>query len=539
MAEDGDDAGTGLAADAPGLDEGTQLAWPMLLRQRVVTRMEASAHYPWLVLAVVLFGLFAVGSTITILAIAVPTIADDLGSDVNTISWVTTGPILAFAVFGPLGGKLADLRGVRRAYLVSLAGAMAFAAATAAAPTATALIAFRAAGAAIGAATGPASLAIINRTFPGPRRAQALGYWAMVAAGGPVIGALVGAPVIESIGWRWIFVAQVPLMALCLVVAYAVLPHLPASGDRDGRRARVDGWGAATLGLGCVSLLLAVNRGPVAGWSSPLVVGGAVTAVAMLVAFVLVERQVEQPLLPLAYTRRSNFSFPILAQFCMNFAYMGAFAVTPLLLQEELGRSAVDATWLSIPRPLVFAVAGPVAGYLTIRVGERRAAVFGAASIVLSMLALSRVDAASSDAFIVLAVALSGLGMGSASPAMSTAIAGAVDEHDLGIAGAFQQMVNQVGVAIGIQVMLAVQTARASSVGGVAAYSASFLVAAGVAALGVVLAAGVRSTLHRAGEPDGSAGAGDRAGRDEGAARGGAPGPDGPADADLLPIATR
>ena len=122
---------------------------------------------------------------------------------------------------------------------------------------------------------------------------------------------------------------------------------------------------------------------------------------------------------------------------------------------------------------------------------------FGATSITLSMLALSQVDAASRDLFIVFAVALSGLGMGSASPAMSTAIASSVDEHDLGIAGAFQQMVNQVGVAIGIQVMLAVQTARETSVGGVAAYSEAYMVAAFVAAIGV--AARHPGPLHVAG----------------------------------------
>jgi EmrB/QacA subfamily drug resistance transporter len=528
MATDGDDATAGLATDAPGLEEGSTFAWPMLLRRRVIDRMEASEHYPWLVLAVVLFGLFAVGSTITILAIAVPTIAEDLGTDVNTVSWVTTGPILAFAVFGPLGGKLADLRGLRKAYLFSLAGAMVFAGLTALSPTATALIAFRVCGAAIGAATGPASLAIINRTFPPSRRSQALGYWAMVAAGGPVIGALIGAPIIEAYGWRWIFIAQVPVMALCLAVAFAVLPHLPTATELGGKRSRLDGWGAATLGLGCVSLLLAVNRGAVNGWDSPAVIIGALVAIAMFGAFVAVERRVEHPLLPLAYTRQPNFSFPIAAQFCMNFAYMGAFAITPLLLQEEFNRTAVEATWLSIPRPLVFAIAGPVAGYLTIRVGERRAAVFGATSITLSMLALSQVDAASRDAFIVFAVALSGLGMGSASPAMSTAIASAVDEHDLGIAGAFQQMVNQVGVAIGIQVMLAVQTSRDASVGGVAAYSEAYLVAAGVAAIGILLATRVRSTLH-----------GVAVGRDEGAAHGDAPEAEGSAAADLVPLATR
>lgn len=438
-----------------------------------------------MVLTAVLLGLFAVGSTVTILAISVPTIAADLGSDDNTVSWVTTGPILAFAVFGPVAGKLADLRGLRRVYLLSLASAAVAAALTAAAPSAVTLIAARVLGAGVGAATGPASLAIINRVFPRMQRSQALGYWSMVAAGAPVIGALVGAPVVEAFGWRWIFVAQAPLMAICCAVGAVLLPDLPVAGDRN---ARLDGWGAGTLGLGCVALLLAVNRAPVWGWSNPAVLGAVVATPAFLAAFVAVERRVPNPLLPLAYLRRRAFTAPLLSQFCSNFAYMGAFAITPLLLQNELGRSATAATWLSIPRPLVFAVAGPVAGYLTARVGSRAAGAFGASAIAASMVALAAVDAGDGDWVIIASVALSGLGMGAASPAMATSIANAVDDADLGIAGATQQMVNQVGVAIGIQVMLAVQTGREQAVGAIPAYGDAYLVGAGVAVLGVLLA---------------------------------------------------
>lgn len=470
---------------------------------RIAGRVEASDRYPWLILGTVLLGLFSVGATITILAISVPEIANDLGSDDNTVSWVTTGPILAFAVFGPVAGKLADLRGLRKVYLVSLALAAGFAALTAMAPSAPALIGFRVLGAAAGAATGPASLAIINRLFPRDQRSKALGYWSMVAAGGPVIGALIGAPVVEAFGWRWIFVAQAPLMAACCLLAAVVLPTFPTAHERgdDGRgrgRPTLDGWGAATLGLGCVSLLLAVNRGPVWGWDAPAVVAGLGLAVALLVGFVLVEGRVAHPLLPLAYVRRRNFSVPILTQFCTNFAYMGAFAITPLLLQNEFGRSATEATWLSIPRPLVFAIAGPIAGYLTVRVGERSAGVFGAAAIAASMVALSGVDPSDGDWVVIGAVALSGLGMGASSPAMSASIANAVDDRDLGIAGAAQQTVNQVGVAVGIQAMLAVQTSREDAVGAVAAYGDAYLLGAAVASVGVVLACFVRSSRRQA-----------------------------------------
>ena len=516
-----DEAASGLAIDAPGLEENTTLAWPLLLRRRVADRIEASERYPWLVLATVLCGLFAVGSTITILAIAVPAIATDLGSDESTISWVTTGPILAFAVFGPLAGKLADVRGLRRVYLISLGGAAVFALLTALAPTAGALIVFRVLGAAIGAATGPASLAIINRLFSPSQRPQALGFWAMVAAGGPVIGAIVGAPIVEGPGWRWIFVIQAPIMLACVVVASIVLPSLPPQRTADGSRPRIDWWGAATLGVGAVSLLFAVNRGAIWGLSHPGVLAGFALAVVGFATFVAVERRVEAPLLPLAYVRRRNFSVPIASQFFTNFAYMGAFAITPLLLQNEFGHTATEAAWLSIPRPLVFAVAGPVAGYLTVRVGERSAGVFGAAAIAASMVALSTLDPSDTSWAVIGALALSGLGMGAASPAMAASVANAVDDHDLGIAGATQQMVNQIGVAIGIQLMLAVQTAREEVVGAVDAYGEAYLLAAVMASIGVVFATFVRSSR-----------------RDEGAPQGDALVPDEPAEAGLA-VATR
>ena len=105
-----------------------------------------------------------------------------------------TGPLLAFAVVGPAAGKLADLHGQRRIYLASLVAVGVFAGLTALAPSAGWLIAFRILGAATGAATGPASLAIINRLFPRERRSQAMGYWSMVGAGGPVIGVVAGGP---------------------------------------------------------------------------------------------------------------------------------------------------------------------------------------------------------------------------------------------------------------------------------------------------------------------------------------------------------
>jgi EmrB/QacA subfamily drug resistance transporter len=463
--------------------------WPLLLKHKVTEKVEAHPRYPWIVLATALFGLFSVGFTITILSNSIPRIARDLHSDESTLTWVVTAPLLAFAVFGPAAGKLADLRGQRRVYLYSLGGVCVFAGLTALAPNAATLIACRSIGAAIGAAEGPASLAIINRTFSSNQRAQAMGWWSMVGAGAPVIGVVAGGPVVQAFGWRWIFVAQVPLTLATLLLAAAVLPEVPAD-----RSSRFDLPGAATLGAGALSLLLAINRGPKEGWTSPLVLGGIAFAAAMFMAFIAIEKRVAHPLLPLAYLRRRNFTFPIATQFFTNFAYMGGFILTPLFLQNEFHFNETHTGALLIARPLSFAIAGPLAGYLTIRIGERVSAVAGAIAITVSMVALAQLTPGSTDLAVIFALALCGVGMGASSPAMAASVANAVDPSDLGVAGATQQMVNQMGVVLGIQTLQAVQVAREGAVGGVAAFHDAYLLGAVAAGIGVLAALFVRRT---------------------------------------------
>ena len=425
-------------------------------RQRTLDRWEDTPGYRWLVLSVALVGLFSVGFSITVLAVSVPTIAEDLGSPRSLITWVITGPLLAYAVFGPSAGKLADILGARRVYLWSLAAVGVFAAASAAAWSGASLVGFRSLGAAVGAAVGPASLAMINRLFPPFERARALGFWSMVAAGGPVIGVIVGGPVVEAFSWRWIFVAQVPFTLLALLVGWLVLPSVERR-----RGVRFDIPGSVLLAVAVSALLVGLNRGPENGWASPVVLVCAALVPVALAGFVMVERRREDPLLPLGYLRRRNFTFPVVNQFFLNFAYMGGFIITPLLLQDVFGFGEARAGLLSIARPLAFTLAGPLAGYLAVRTGERFNAAVGSAALLASMLGLAAVANDSSQLWIVGVLALSGVGMGMAGPAMTAALANAVDERDLGVATAFQQMCSHVGTVVGTQLLLTVQLALA------------------------------------------------------------------------------
>ncbi|MEJ5256351.1 MAG: MFS transporter [Acidimicrobiales bacterium] len=484
-----------LTVEAPGADEVAIIPWPLLWRERFRRRAESSDRYPWIVLVATLFGLLSVGFLITVLSVSISRIARDLDTTPDVLTWVITGPILAYAVIGPAAGKLADLVGARRIYLLSITGVGISAALTAMAWDAASLIGFRILGAAVGAAIGPASISMINKLFPPHRRALALGYWSLVAAGGPMLGVVIGGRAVEAWGWRLIFEAQVPLTLLALVVGFLVLPETERRRD-----VTFDVPGSAVLAVAVGALLLGLNRGPVLGWTNPAVVGAFGAALLASAGFVAVERRVRHPLVPLRYFRRANFAFPIANQFFTNFAYMGGFIITPLFLQSAFGYGEARTGDLMAPRPLAFAIAGPIAGWVTVRIGERKNAVIGALLIVASMLGLAAVEPSSSDWLIVGALVLSGVGMGTCAPAMAAAVANAVDEQDLGVVAAAQQMVAQVGVVAGIQILQTVQVAREPVSGLVGSYHAAFITGAVAAALGVVAALFVRST-HRDGEP--------------------------------------
>lgn len=464
-------------------------------------RIRASPRYRWWVLWTVLAGLFAINVTFTLLVVALPRLAREFGTSDNTLTWVFTGPLLAFGVAAPTLGKAGDLWGHKRLYLIGVAGAGLAAGLSALAWDAGSLIAFRTFGAIEGAATGAASMALIFRVFEPGDRVKAMGWWSLVGAGGPVLGVAIGGPVIEAVSWRWVFAAQVPLCALALALAIVVLPE-----TERGQKAKLDLAGGLTLALSVTSLLFALNRGPEWGWSSTAVVGCFVLSPVALVAFLAIERRAPEPLLPLRYLRRRNFAFPIGALVFAQFAYMGGFILAPSLLDRVFGFSESRIGLAVIARPLAFSLSSPLAGYLGARVGGRVAAVGGTLAVAASMLLLAALDPGDSTVQIALALAMSGLGLGLSTPSISAAVANSVDDGDLGIASASQQLMNQVGLVAGIQVMSTVQTSREPAAGLLGSFGDAYLLGGAVCLLGVLCAWFVRSGAKPGAAIEGQAG---------------------------------
>lgn len=484
-----DYSGLGAAAG----EEVTAVDWPLLLRQRVQGRVARGGRERWWVLATVMAGLFSVNFTFTIFAVALPRIADELGTTPNTLTWVLTAPMLAFGVVAPTAGKAGDRWGHKRMYLLGMGGAALAAALTTVAWDAGSLIAVRTLGSIEGAATGAASMAMIFRSFGPDERVKAMGWWSLVGAGGPVLGVAIGGPVIEHVGWRVLFGCQVPLTLAALVVGALVLTD---SRNEEEAAGRFDIAGGATLTLAVTSLLFALNRGGDLGWSHGLVVAGFVTAPVALAAFVAAERRADDPLIPLDYLRRPNFVFPNAVGMTTNFAYMGGFVLTPLLLARVFDYTESRIGLVVVLRPLSFSLMAPVAGYLAVRFGERSLSVVGPLVVAGSMLVFSGIGPGTSVTLVMVGLVLSGIGVGMSSPSVSASIANAVDEDDLGVASAAQQLMTQVGLVAGIQLM---STLQATS-----GFAAAFRLGAGVCLLGAVAGALIRSQARERGAPAGA-----------------------------------
>ena len=231
-----------LSGTGSGGDGGITVPWPLLFRHRMHHKVARSDRYQWWVLWTVLAGLLSVNITFTVFVVALPQVARQLHTTVTTLTWTSTGPLLAFGVAAPILGKLGDLRGYRRLYLWGLSGAALSVVLTASAPTAGVLIAARLFDGVQGAATGAASMALVLQAFSHEDRVKAMGWWALVGAGGPVLGVTIGAPIIQYYGWRALFWGELPLMAIAAVLAVIVLPShdlaastAAAARERTGR----------------------------------------------------------------------------------------------------------------------------------------------------------------------------------------------------------------------------------------------------------------------------------------------------------------
>jgi len=385
---------------------------------------------------------------VTIVNVALPSIAADLGAGVASLQWIVDGYTLAFAVLLLSAGVLGDRYGSKRAYQY---GFLLFGAASAAcglAPGAASLVVARAVQGAGAALLVPNSLALLNHaTAHAPDvRARAVGQWtaagAISIAAGPVLGSLL----LTAFGWRSIFLVNLPLCAIGMWLAATHVPPAPKSATPRG----LDLPGQIFAVLALTGLTGAVIEWRPLGASHPVVAGGALLAVVAGTAFVWTESRARAPMLPLRFFRKPNFTAAVIFGVLVNFTYYGVIFVLSLYLQQALGYSVFHAGLAYLPLTGSFFVSNLLSGRVAARVGSRLPMTVGALVGALGYFLLVRLDGASSYGAMLPAFMLIPAGMGFAVPAMTTVTLASVDREWSGTASAVLNAARQAGAAMGV-----------------------------------------------------------------------------------------
>ncbi len=410
-----------------------------------MSAIAAPAQKAGLVLVVMCAGMFLVLLDVTAVNVAVPTIVTDLRTTTTGIQWVVDGYAVALASLLLAGGALGDRFGHRRVVAVGLVVFGAASLGCAIAPSAGMLIAARAAQGVGAALLLPGSIAAIADAYPErAAQARALGIWAGVSSLALPTGPLLGGLLVSRLGWRSVFWINPPVTAICLV---GVLVWVRAPRGHPRRRLDLAGLVLGTIGLAAVVYAVIAVGSDVGA----VAIAGAAGALA-LVAFVLVERRVAVPLVPLTLFRRPMFAVANGSALLMNLTSNGLLFLLTRYLQSVLGYGALETGVLLLPMFVPIALLSPLAGRLTARHGPRPVLFAGAIFAAVGQLCLLLVTPTS--AFLQLIPALLGVGLGVGlftAPIVATAIR-SVPAQRSGLASGINNTARQAGTALGVAI---------------------------------------------------------------------------------------
>jgi MFS transporter, DHA2 family, methylenomycin A resistance protein len=427
-------------------------------------------------------GYFLVLLDVTIVNVALPSIRTGLHAGVAGLQWVVDGYAVALAALMLAAGTAGDLYGHRRVVLSGLAVFGAASLACGIAPTTAALVGARVAQGVGAAMLLPGTLAVITNAFDEPReQARAIGVWAAIGSIALPAGPLAGGLLISAFGWRSVFLVNVPIVVIAFLGSLRVVPESRAA---TGRRLDRRGVGCAALLLG--SLTLAFIEAPRNG--AVALAAGAV-AVVSLAAFVAAERSAPDPMLPLRLFRRPAFSASNAVALTMNLVTLGMLFVTTLYLQAVQGRSALEAGVALLPLFAPLSVLASFVGRWVARVGPRLPATAGLLISAAGIALLLRADALTGYGGLVVALFLSGAGLGLLTPAVVAAAMGAVPSTRAGLASAVNNTARQAGGAVGIAAFGSLAGAPSNQAGFISGMHTAAAVGAGLYVAAALLAA--------------------------------------------------
>ncbi len=412
----------------------------------------------WWALLTVCLGMLMLLVDITIVNVALPSMATDLDASFSDLQWTIDAYALSLAALMLVAGSLGDLLGHRRIFGLGLVVFTIASLLCGVAPDALFLILSRAVQGVGGAAMFAASLALLANEFKGRERGTALGIWGATAGASVAVGPLIGGALTSGISWRWVFFVNVPIGVLTLALLVARV------AETRRRLVRPDWWGAAAFALGLFALVFGLIRGDSDGWTSTKVLSSFVAGGALLAAFVAIELLRREPMLELGLFRNRTFLGASLAALALSASLYSLLLYITLYLQDILGYSAFQAGLRILPLTLLVLVAAPVGGRLSAHVPLRLLLGAGLTLAGVGLVLMTQVEATSGWTVLLAGFVVAGAGSGLTNPPRASAAIGSVPEEKTGVGSGVNNTALQVGLAAGIAAFGAVFQSRVHTV---------------------------------------------------------------------------
>lgn len=413
----------------------------------------------WALLLVLCTVLALDGLDVSMVGIALPTIGAELGVGTETLQWVVSGYVLGYGSLLLLGGRLADLLGRRRIFLIALA---VFAAASIVGGLVNApelLIAARFVKGLAAAFTAPTGFSIITTNFAeGPERNRAISIYAVFGASGYSLGLIVGG-LMTSLSWRWTMIFSAPFAIAVLVLGFMIIPK-----DRPATEGGHDLAGAIALPAGMLGLVYTVVSAPGAGWATPRTIIGFVVSAAILAAFGVIESKVKHPLIRFSILKQGWVARANLAAVALFGSYLSFQFIITLYLQSVLGWQPLTLALALLPAGLLVAGSAPFADRVIDRVGAPKLIMLGMVSLVIGYLLFLRIDTQPVYLTAILpSVLLLGGGFALGFPSINVLATQGIRNDEQGLAAGLVQTSTQVGAALVLAVTTAVVMAGQAS----------------------------------------------------------------------------
>jgi EmrB/QacA subfamily drug resistance transporter len=410
------------------------------------------------ILLICCLSLFIVGLDVTVVNVALPSIARDLSADVAALQWTVSAFTVVMASLLMFSGSMGDRLGRRRVFTVGLTVFSLASLLCSVAPSVEFLVGARVLQAVGASMLNPVAMGIVTNTFTDPReRAQAVGVWGAVFGVSMALGPIVGGALVSAAGWRSIFLINLPVGVAAIALTLRFVPE-----SRAPRARRFDPLGQALMFVLLAALTFAIIEAPDLGWSSPVVVATFAASAVALVALLLYEPRRRDPLLDLRFFRSIPFSSAVTIAVSAFAAFGGFLFLNTLYLQEVLDLSPLRAGLATVPLAVMTVVGSPLSGRLVGRRGPRLPLLLAGTCLTTACVMLTGIGPQTPFGWLIAAYLIFGFGFGLVNAPITNAAVSGMPRAQAGVASAVATTSRQFGQALGVAVVGAIVT---SSIG--------------------------------------------------------------------------